>query len=140
MAIEAVEAEAVREQTLATSPLRAGVSVTPSLPANQNGEVRHSLATLWAGIIRGADDGAPGRGEPMSDRREDGTDNGGHTWLTELLARASRGSIMTNRISHRGGHRRKTARQTGSVGDNAEHGLVGLHELEGLALVRLLEL
>ena len=96
MAIEAVEAEAVREQsaklaTLATSPLRAGVSVTPSPPANQNGDVRHSLATLWAGILRRADDGAPGHGEAMSDHPEDGTDSGGHTWLTELLARASRG-------------------------------------------------
>src|SRR5712691_10698363 len=46
MAIEAVEAETVCEQnaklaTLATSPLRANVSVTPSPPATQNGEVRH---------------------------------------------------------------------------------------------------
>jgi hypothetical protein len=96
MAIEAVEAEAVLEQsaklaTLATSTLRVGVSVTPSPPANQNGEVRHSLATFWAGILRRADDGAPGRGEAMSDHREDGTDSGGRPWLTELLARASRG-------------------------------------------------
>jgi hypothetical protein len=50
MAIEAVEAEAVREQsaklaTLATFPPRTSVSVTPSPPANQNGEVRHSLAS-----------------------------------------------------------------------------------------------
>jgi hypothetical protein len=45
MPIEAVEA--VREQnaklaTVATSSLRASVLVTPSPPANQNGEVRHS--------------------------------------------------------------------------------------------------
>jgi len=57
MAIEAVEAEAVREKnarlaTLATSPLRASASITPSLPANQNSEVRHSLATLWAGMTQ----------------------------------------------------------------------------------------
>ena len=91
MAIEAVEAEAVCEQTLATSPLRAGVSVTPSLPANQNGEVRHSLATFWAGILRRADDGTPGRGEAMSDQSEDGTASRGRAWLTELLTRASRG-------------------------------------------------
>jgi hypothetical protein len=91
MAIEAVEAEAVREQNAKLAPLRASVSVTPSPPANQNGEVRHSLATLWAGILRRADDGAPGRGEAMSDHSEDGTDSEGRTWLTELLARASRG-------------------------------------------------
>jgi hypothetical protein len=96
MAIEAVEAEAVHEQsatlaTLTTSPLPASVSVTPSPPANQNGDVRHSLATFWAGILRRADDGAPGRGEAMSDHSEDGTDSGGRTWLIELLARASRG-------------------------------------------------
>jgi hypothetical protein len=92
MAIEAVEAEAVLEQNaklapLATLSLRASVSVTPSPPANQNGEVRHSLATLWAGILRGA----PGRSEAMSNHSEDGTDDGGRAWLTALLARASRG-------------------------------------------------
>jgi hypothetical protein len=67
-AVEAVEA-AVREQkakwgALATSSLRASVSATPSLPANQNGEVRHSLATLWAGILRRSEERwrtAPGR-------------------------------------------------------------------------------
>ena len=96
MAIEAVEAEAVHEQsaklaTLASSPLRTSVSARPSPSANQKGEVRHSLANLWAGILRRADDGAPGRGEVMSDHSEDGTDSGGPTWLTELLARASRG-------------------------------------------------
>jgi hypothetical protein len=54
MAIEAVEAEATCDQnarlaTLSTSSLRARVSVMPSLPANQNGDARRSLATLWAG-------------------------------------------------------------------------------------------
>jgi hypothetical protein len=95
MAIEAVEASLMREQnakmeTLATSPLRAGFSVTPSLRANQNGEVRHSRATLWAGILRRAH--APGRGKAMSNRdnNEDGSCGGGCTWMTELLARASR--------------------------------------------------
>jgi len=96
-AVEAVEA-AVREQkaqwgTLATSPLRASLSVTPSLPVNQNGEVRHSLATLLAGIFRRADEVAPGRGEAISDHREDGTDCARPTSLTELLARASRGVV-----------------------------------------------
>jgi hypothetical protein len=51
MAIEAVEARAVREQkaklaTHATSPLRAAVSLALSPPANQNCEARRSLATL----------------------------------------------------------------------------------------------
>jgi hypothetical protein len=96
MAIEAVEAEAVREQnaklaTLAASPLRASVSVTPIPSANEKGEVRHSLATFWAGILRRADDGAPGRGEAMSDQSDNGSHGAGRTWLTELLARASRG-------------------------------------------------
>jgi hypothetical protein len=95
MAIEAVEAGLMREQNakmeaLATSPLRTGFSVTPSLRANQNGEVRHSRATLWAGILRRTH--APGRGEAMShrDNNEDGSCSGGRTWMTELLARASR--------------------------------------------------
>jgi hypothetical protein len=91
MAIEAVEAEAVRKQNakleLAGSSLRANVSVNPGPPVRQNGRVRHSLATLWAGFRRRADDGAPGR-----DANPDhGTDSKGHTWLTELLDSASRG-------------------------------------------------
>jgi len=94
MAIEAVEADLMREQsaklaTLGTSPLRTGLSVTPSQPANQSGEVRHSRATLWAGILRRAH--APGRGEAMSDHNEDGSATAGRTWITELLARASHG-------------------------------------------------
>ena len=85
MAIEAVEADLMREQsaklaTLGTSPLRTGLSVTPSQPANQSGEVRH---------LRRAH--APGRGEAMSDHNEDGSATAGRTWITELLARASHG-------------------------------------------------
>jgi hypothetical protein len=47
MAIEAVEAEAVREQNakLATP---ASSRLMPSPPANQNGEVPQSFTTLWA--------------------------------------------------------------------------------------------
>jgi hypothetical protein len=90
MAIEAVEADLVREQsaklaTLATSPLRTGLSVAPSLPANQNGEAGQFSRGTWAGSLRRAH--APGRGENHS---EHGTDSRGRTWLTELLARASR--------------------------------------------------
>jgi hypothetical protein len=119
-AVEAVEA-AVREQkakwgALATSSLRASVSATPSLPANQNGEVRRSLATLLAGIFRRADDGAPGRA--MSDHRDDGADCATPTSLTELLARASRGVDNDEQDFTR--RRRNTTTQTGSVGDNAE--------------------
>jgi hypothetical protein len=98
MAIDTVEAEAVREQnaklaTPATSSLRAAVAVVPSPPANQNGGARRSLATLWAGIFRRAGDGAQGRGAAPSGYSEDATDCGQRrdTWLTELLARASRG-------------------------------------------------
>jgi hypothetical protein len=98
MAIEAVEAEATCDQnarlaTLSTSSLRARVSVMPSLPANQNGDARRSLATLWAGIFRRAGDGAQGRGEQLSGHCEDDTDSRERrdTWLTELLARASHG-------------------------------------------------
>ena len=96
MAIEAVEAEAVVEQnaksaTLASCSLRARGAVTASQPANQNDGARRSLATLWAGIFRRAGDDAqiPAR----SGNSGDGTDCGEprDTWLTELLARASRG-------------------------------------------------
>jgi hypothetical protein len=98
MAIEAVEAEATCNQnarlaTLATSSLRAGVSVMQSLPANLNGEARRSITTLWSGIFRRAGDGAQDRGEQPSGHFEDDTDSGERreTWLTELLARASHG-------------------------------------------------
>jgi hypothetical protein len=99
MAIEAVEAQAVREQnaklaTPAISPLRAEVSLASSPPANQNGKARHHLATLWARTFGGAADGAQGHSEALSGHSdEDRTDWGERrdTWLTELLARASRG-------------------------------------------------
>jgi predicted ester cyclase len=91
MAIEAVEAEAVRKQNaklamLAGSFLRANVSLTPGSPVRQNGRLRDSLATLWTRFCRRADDRARGRdGNP--DR---GIYSKGHTWLTELLASAFR--------------------------------------------------
>ena len=53
----------------------------------QNGRVRESLATLWAGFRRRAGDGAPGRDA----NPDQGIDSKGHTWLTELLDSASRG-------------------------------------------------
>ena len=92
MAIEAVEAEAVRKQGAklampAGSSLRANVSLTPGPPVRQNGRVRDSLATLWAGFRRRAGDGAPGRDA----NPDQGIDSKGHTWLTELLNSASRG-------------------------------------------------
>jgi hypothetical protein len=94
MAIEAVEAEALDEQnaksaTLARCSLRARGSVAPSQPANQNDQAPRSFATLWAGISRRAGDDAKIPGEARS-----GHSGGGEprdTWLTELLARASRG-------------------------------------------------
>jgi hypothetical protein len=90
MAIEAVEVESeqnARLATLATSPLRAAVSLAPSPPANQNGKARHHLATLWAGIFRRTGDGV------QDHNSDDGTDWGERrdTWLTELLASATRG-------------------------------------------------
>jgi hypothetical protein len=98
MAIDAVETEATCDQnarlaTLAPSSLHARVSVAPSPAANQNGEARRSRATLWAGIFRRAGDGAKGRDEELSGHSEDGNHSGERpeTWLTELLARASRG-------------------------------------------------
>jgi hypothetical protein len=93
MAIEAVEAEVLREQNtrsaaLATCSRDAGVAVVTISPANQNGKARF-FATLWAGIFRRADYGAQSRRSGHSD---DGVDNAEcrDIWLTELLARASR--------------------------------------------------
>ena len=88
MAIEAVEAEAVRGQNakLATLASPSNLSVTPGPPVSQNGKVRHSLATLWAGFLRHANDGPPDR-EATPDH---GTRSKGRTWLTEVLGRASR--------------------------------------------------
>jgi hypothetical protein len=106
MAIEAVEAEAVVEQdaksaTLVGSSLRTRGLARPSQPANQNDKARLSLATLF----RRAGDDARRRlraiiirqrqipGEARSGHSGNGTDCGEprDTWLTELLARASRG-------------------------------------------------
>ena len=90
MAIEAVEAKAVRGQKahLATVAVRVNVPVTPGPLESQKGKIRHSLAKVWAGFLRRPDAGAPGR-EAMPDHREESK---GRTWLTELLARASRGA------------------------------------------------
>jgi hypothetical protein len=89
IAIEAVEAEAVREQNakLAALVSSSSLSVTLGPPGSQKGKVRHSLAMLWTGFLRQPDDGAPDR-EALPDQS---TDSKGRTWLTELLARASRG-------------------------------------------------
>jgi hypothetical protein len=91
MAIEAVEAEALRKQNaklamLAGSSLRANASLAPGSPVRQN-STRDPLATLWARFRRRADDGAPGRDANPAH----GIDSKGHTWLTELLDSASRG-------------------------------------------------
>jgi hypothetical protein len=87
-AIGAVEAKASSEQnaksaTLASSSLRAKGSVAPSQPANYGLLHFGSLATLW-GIFRRAGDDAQIPGEARPGR------SGRDTWLTELLARASR--------------------------------------------------
>jgi hypothetical protein len=47
MAIEAVEAEAVREQSAKLATL-ASSRLTPSLPENQNGEAPQFFTRLWA--------------------------------------------------------------------------------------------
>jgi hypothetical protein len=98
MAIETVEAEAACDQnaslaTLVPSSPRAKITVAPIPSANENGEARRSLATLWAVIFRRARDGARRRGEALSSHPKAGTDCGGprDAWLTELLARASHG-------------------------------------------------
>jgi hypothetical protein len=100
MAIDQVESEAAHGQcaqlatdTLSNVSLRAGVVVAPSPPANQNGEARGSVARLWASILRRAGTGAQGRVEARSRRRlpdEADCEKVRDTWLTELLARASR--------------------------------------------------
>jgi hypothetical protein len=53
VAIEAVEAEAMRKQN---ARLAASSRLTPSPPANQNGETSQSSTTLWASILRRADE------------------------------------------------------------------------------------
>jgi hypothetical protein len=98
MAIEAVEAETVLEQnaksaTLANASLRARGSVRLSQPANKNDGAYLSTATPWAVIFRRAGDDAQIPGETLSGHSGDGTDcrKPRDTWLTDLLARASRG-------------------------------------------------
>jgi hypothetical protein len=71
MAIEAVEAEAVREQS---ARLTASSRLTPSPPANQNGETSQSFTTLWTSILRRADE--PGRREGLSDHGQDRINSG----------------------------------------------------------------
>ena len=48
-----------------------------SPPANRNGEVPQSFTTLWASILRRADE--QGRREALSDHGQDGTDGRRHT-------------------------------------------------------------
>ena len=90
MAIEAVEAKAVRGQSakLATLASSSNRLVTPAPPVSQGGKVRLSLATLWTDFHRRPDAGAPDR-EAMPHHRQE---SNGRTWVTELLARASRGA------------------------------------------------
>jgi hypothetical protein len=84
MAIEAVEAEAVRRQkaNLATNATSSNCSAMPAPAVSQNGRVRLSLTALWGGFLRRADEGAP--------TSDTDTDRKGGTWLTEVLDRASR--------------------------------------------------
>jgi hypothetical protein len=97
MAIEAVEADAVRGQNAKSATLArsSNLSVTPDPPASQSGKVRLSLATLWGGFPRRAEHGASGR-EATPDHRQE---SNGRTWVTELLARASRGADHEGRDS-----------------------------------------
>jgi hypothetical protein len=99
MAIDQVEADAARGQygqvaidTLSDVSLRIRVLVAPSPPTNQNGEARGSLSRLWAGILRRAGDGAQGPGKARSGHPPDEIqfEKVRDTWLTDLLARASR--------------------------------------------------
>jgi hypothetical protein len=71
MAIEAVEAEAVREQSARWA---ASSRLTPSPPANQNGETSQSFTTLWASVLRRADE--QGRREGLSDHGQDRINSG----------------------------------------------------------------
>ena len=89
-AIEAAEAKAVRGQDAMSATLvrSSNRSVTPVPPVSQSGKVRLSLATLWGGFPRRAEHGASGR-EATPDHRQE---SNRRTWVTELLARASRGA------------------------------------------------
>lgn len=99
LAIREVEADA-QHDARAQPDLGAPSTVVPSgdilaaprPPANQNGAGRRSLTRLWAQVLRRAGDGAQRRSNLRSANSMGATDVGqGHdTWLTELLARASR--------------------------------------------------
>ena len=89
LAIGEVEADAQREQRPRAaldrpSHRRDGASSKPSFPANENDEQgRGSLTRLWAQFFRPA-------GKSVEDGAEADCREGRDTWLTELLARASR--------------------------------------------------
>jgi hypothetical protein len=87
MAIEAVEAEAVVEQNAKSA------TFAKSQAADRNDVAHRSPARLWTGIFRRASDDAQISGEAPSGHSGDGTlcDKTRDTWLTALLARASRG-------------------------------------------------
>jgi hypothetical protein len=108
-AIGKIEAEAdepidqATDSPLTDSPLtylpRGGVVEAPYPPVNQNGEQRRSpLRKLWTQVFRRAGDRTPGkerhagRGVSLSSRFPVETHCGQvrDTWLTDLLARASR--------------------------------------------------
>jgi hypothetical protein len=105
-AIGKIEADAdagERIDPAADTPLtylpRGGVVEAPYPPANQNGEQRRSpLRRLWTQVFRRAGDRTPGkerhgaRGASLSSRFPVETHCGQvrDTWLTDLLARASR--------------------------------------------------
>jgi hypothetical protein len=96
LAIREVEAEAQREaraQPDLDTPSTAAHQAATKPPANQNGEQgRGALNKLWAQVFRRAGDGAQGRGKALSANSVGQSDDGQgrETWLTELLARASR--------------------------------------------------
>jgi hypothetical protein len=110
LAIGEVEADAQREQRLKAAidrpPFRRNRALSqPSFPANENDQQgRGPLTRLWAQVFRqtgeSVEDGAGG------DCREDRD-----TWLTELLARASREvdtdeqDFAPKRVLRRGDHR-----------------------------------
>jgi hypothetical protein len=89
LAIGEVEADAQREQRREAvidrpSHRRDGASSKPSFPANENDEQgRGPLTRLWGRFFRPAH-------ESVEDGAEADCGEGRDTWLTELLARASR--------------------------------------------------
>ncbi len=89
LAIGEVEADAQREQRARAvldgpSHRRDGASSKPSFPANENEQQgRGPLTILWTRFLRRT-------GESVEDEAEGDRREGRDTWLTELLARASR--------------------------------------------------